>query len=103
MPRSTWIFGFSLFLVSACGGSDDAASVDTPDPDGGDASMSGAGGRSEAGAGGNDSGASTTGARGPTDCGDLVCTAPAVCDESGATPRCACPEGYDDENGDGSD
>ena len=32
----------------------------------------------------------------------MTCVAPATCDRSGSRPRCECPSGYDDVEGDGS-
>ena len=36
-------------------------------------------------------------------CEQLTCTAAAVCDDSGETPVCTCPDGYDDVSGDATD
>ncbi|MDH5676530.1 MAG: hypothetical protein OEZ06_30705 [Myxococcales bacterium] len=81
---------------------------------GSDTGSGGAGGSDtgSGGAGGSDTGSGGAGGAGGTggsgdsataaDCSDLSCTAPASCDDSEATPRCVCPDGYLDENGDGS-
>lgn len=109
--RLSWIPGFALlFVLVACGSSGHSQSEPTG-AGGGDAGSdetgiidragSSAGGSSAGGS--SPSGDASPGGAGATDCRDTVCTAPATCDDSGATPRCVCPEGYDDTNGDGTD
>lgn len=103
VTRSSRIWGFALlFLLSACGSDGDAEF----DPTEG-ARATGLGGVSDSGGptegdpsrGG---GPATEGAGAPA-CGDTDCSAPATCDASDTTPRCVCPEGYEDTNGDGTD
>ena len=114
-----------------CGGSDDGvvtqsdASMDTggANDSGGSKATGGTsdtGGSTKTGgttgSGGNSKTGGTTGSGGSTKtggttntggtdvitCGDITCTSPATCDDSGSTPVCICPDGYTDDNGDGS-
>jgi hypothetical protein len=67
----------------------------------GDASIAsggtGAGGTGTGGVSGNGSGGAA-----PKTCADLACVSPATCDSSAAVPKCVCPQGFTDTNGDGS-
>lgn len=79
-----WVAGLVAGLALGCG-------------DGG-GTTAGTGG--SAGAGGS-AGTGGTGGTGDA-CDDLGCDPAADCDESGDAPACVCPDGYTDDNGDGT-
>ncbi len=69
---------------------------------GGNGGRGGTGG-ARAGNGGSASGAGgASGSASGSSCDDLDCKEPATCKETDGRASCACPEGYDDVNGDGS-
>lgn len=80
-------------LAASCSSDDDDASMEAPVE--ADASV--------AVDGGDDRRGSKPSSSDGGGCDDLTCKAPATCSESSGRARCACPEGYEDKNEDGSE
>jgi hypothetical protein len=107
----------SLIVAVGCGGGGGSPNGSNPNDkdsgtDGGASGNSGGGGSGGEGSGGTSVGTGSGGSGGSSGgvdsgtpmkaCGDLMCATIATCDDTAAAPKCTCPSGYRDVNGDGT-